>query len=446
MSIVQSIKGLVWPQSAPVPDRRLKVPRTNGAALKGGWIMPDPWAGYWSRGIALTEGRSASYAEIYQRSPWIYIVANKLVRGIGRLPLKPYGTKDGGDRFRLRDAPLATLLNAPYERASPTTLKQRIVGDLAIFGDALVVMGRDRATAPANYLQPVAPFGWRIDDEGNYRSSPIGEPEQVIPPWKMLHFKFYNPGSELWGLAPLEPLRQALLVEDGAERLAAYFFENGAAPGLALETDQDLKDDSIARLRAQFEGRHVGGSNAGRPLVLTGGLKARPWDVNLDKAALPEHRRLWRDLACAIYDVAPVLVGILDRATFSNVEELHLALYMDTLGPWLTLIEETIEAQLLRGVEAYRGQFVEFSLEEVLKGNIEARYNALTQAIGGPWMARNEGRRVENLDRLGEPAYDVPLTPLNMTAAPTAPAPEATPAKGRSPVEPNGKEAALNGH
>lgn len=411
-----TLKGLVWPTSAPVAlsdMATLRVSAQNGLALKGmGWTLPEVWGG---GSIQLTEGRSATYAQMYARQPWVYAVVNKLVRGIGRLPLKGYG-RDGDDRKRLTTGPLAGLLDAPFERGSPTTLKQRIVGDLAIYGNALLVIGRDRPDQAAAFLQPMHPQGWTIADDGTYRIRPVGELEKVFQPWEIVHLKFYRPGDDLgWGLSPLEPLRQALLTEDFAQRLAAFTFENGGQPGLSLETEKDMKPEGIAAIRGQFEGRHVGGSNAGRPLILTGGLKANPWDNNLEDVALVEHRKLTREEVCAAYDVPPVLVGILDRATFSNIEELHLSLYMDTLGPWLTLIEETIQTQLLAGVPTYRGQFIEFSLEEVLKGNIQARYDAINKAVGGSWMTRAEARRLENLRDLKDPEYDRLLAPLNMS-------------------------------
>jgi phage portal protein BeeE len=60
------------------------------------------------------------------------------------------------------------------------------------------------------------------------------------------------------------------------------------------------------------------------------------WDMQ--QAAVVEFRKLTREEVAAVFDIPPVLLGILDRATFSNVEELHLAFYQDTLGPWTTLL------------------------------------------------------------------------------------------------------------
>jgi phage portal protein BeeE len=50
---------------------------------------------------------------------------------------------------------------------------------------------------------------------------------------------------------------------------------------------------------------------------------------------LIELRKLNREEACAVYDMPPPMVQILDRATFSNIDEQHQMLYVDTLGPWL---------------------------------------------------------------------------------------------------------------
>ena len=69
-----------------------------------------------------------------------------------------------------------------------------------------------------------------------------------------------------------------------------------------------------------------------------------------------ETRRLTREECAAAYDVPPPVVGILDRATFSNITEQHIMLYQDTFGPWLTMIEETPQTQLIDPEPLLAGQ------------------------------------------------------------------------------------------
>lgn len=337
-----------------------------------------------------------SYGDLYKSQIWVHVVVNKLARGIGRLPLKAYARDAEGARTRLRDGPLAQLLTQPAPGLTPSQWKQQIVGDMSVYGNALQLIDRPRPDAPATSLTPLPAEGWRTDGDTYYYTDRRTGQKTSYPAWKILHFRFWSPTSMGFALAPLEPLRQTLAIEDAAQRLGVASFQNGARPSGVIRTDQDLSRESLARLRDDIKRLYGGPDKAATPAILTNGLDWKTMSWDMQQAAVIDHRKLTREEVCAVYDIPPTVVGILDRATFSNIEELHLSLYQDTLGPWNTLIEETLDVQLLAGVPDYAGAFVEFDLNEVLKGNIEARYRAYQSAIAAGWMMPNEARQREN--------------------------------------------------
>lgn len=151
--------------------------------------------------------------------------------------------------------------------------------------------------------------------------------------------------------------------------------------------------------------------NAFKLAVLEGGLDWKPMSHSLVDAQVVETRRLTREECAAAYDVPPPVVGILDRATFSNITEQHIMLYQDTFGPWLTMIEETLQTQLIDPEPLLAGQYVEFDLNEVLKGNPKERFEALKAA---DFLTPNEKRALENRDRVDDPRADMLWMPLNM--------------------------------
>ncbi|MGN6754839.1 MAG: phage portal protein, partial [Thermomicrobiales bacterium] len=178
--------------------------------------------------------------------------------------------------------------------------------------------------------------------------------------------------------------------------------------------------DALARLKDDILRLHGGVDKSMKPAILTNGLKwqAMAWDFQ--QSAVVDFRKLTREEVCAVYDISPVIVGILDRATFSNIEELHLAYYQDSLGPWTNLIEETLQSHLIAGVPIYANNFVEFDFNEVLKGAIEQRFNAYGQAINTGWMTPNEVRDRENLGRItGQPEADEIHVGLNLGGSQT---------------------------
>ncbi|MGN6565825.1 MAG: phage portal protein, partial [Thermomicrobiales bacterium] len=257
---------------------------------------------------------------------------------------------------------------------------------------------------------------------GDYRyRSPVNGMERDYPQWQIIHFAYAGPrlASGL-ALSPMEPLRQTLAIEDAAQRLGVATFNNGARPSGVLSTDKEISKDALARLKDDILRLHGGVDKSMKPAILTNGLKwqAMAWDFQ--QSAVVDFRKLTREEVCAVYDISPVIVGILDRATFSNIEELHLAYYQDSLGPWTNLIEETLQSHLIAGVPIYANNFVEFDFNEVLKGAIEQRFNAYGQAINTGWMTPNEVRDRENLGRItGQPEADEIHVGLNLGGSQT---------------------------
>jgi hypothetical protein len=114
------------------------------------------------------------------------------------------------------------------------------------------------------------------------------------------------------------------------------------------------------------------------------------------------------------------MVGILDHATFSNIREQHKQLYTDCLGPWLEMIQQEIELQILPDLPGPSNVYVEFNIAEKLRGSFDEQAAQLQASVGAPYMTRNEARARLNLPQI-DGADDL-ITPLNVLTGPTIPA------------------------
>jgi hypothetical protein len=104
--------------------------------------------------------------------------------------------------------------------------------------------------------------------------------------------------------------------------------------------------------------------------------------------------------------VPPHMVGDLDRATFSNIEEQGLEFVTYSLGPWLALFESAINDQLIIQTDTY---YVEFVRDALVRGDISKRWQAYQVAVTTGTFTRNEVRELENRNKL--PGLDEPLDP-----------------------------------
>jgi HK97 family phage portal protein len=357
---------------------------------------------------------SRAYSEVYRSSLWVSIAVNKLARGVARLPLHTFELEpDTGNRERRRDHPLADVLRKPFTKGSAFKLKESAVGDMGLYGHALWAKWRPGPGRPVEELWPIP---WKHVSIIEGETQPIigyeyrGAAKRVVfLPDDVLHFEFWGPEGR--GVSPLEPLRRTLALEDAGQRYAISSFTNAARPAGVFVTTQPLPKPKKDELEAQLRSTHQGPDNAFRTLLLDGGLDWKPIGHNAQEAQTIEHRKLTREEVAAAYDIPPPMIHILDRATFSNIDEQHRMWYQDTLGPWLSMIEETIESQLIDEEPAFTGVFVEFDLNDVLKGDIEKRANAYTKLLAVYTI--NELRRLENLPKLDDPLADAVYAPLN---------------------------------
>jgi HK97 family phage portal protein len=382
-------------------------------------------------GLDITE----AYGKIYAAQPWIYALVNKLSRNIARLPLKSYREDadpetEAAAVLKPRDHALPALLKRPYPRGSKFKLVESLVGSVGVYGHALWWKWRPRPGATPAELWPI---DWRYitiktgDDvpieHFEYRG-PAGR--RLFMPEDVLHFEWWSPNG-VKGTSPLEPLRTTLSIEDAAQRYSLASFQNGIRPSGALVSPKPVVGEQRRELKEEIEAIHSNPDNAFRMMLLDNGLDWKQFGQSAADAELIQLRKLDHVEACAVYDMPPPMVHILDRATFSNIDEQHQMLYVDTIGPWLGMIEDTIDAQLIAGEPTLElafdekdGEFdetrVAFDLTELLRPDIAKRAEAYKSLRDSGGYTINDVRAMENKPRIEHPAADSVLIPLNMEA------------------------------
>jgi HK97 family phage portal protein len=365
-------------------------------------------------------GRFASaYAELYKRQLWVSVVVSKRARGLARLPLKVY-ERDALNRPEAGGHPYAVLLRNPNPAISPFRFWEWTASTFDVFGEAFHYKRRDRSGVPFQ-LVPLHPTGMTLR-EGRWWFDNGTSRLENIDPADVVHYKGYNPDTIDRGLSPLEPLRDTLENEANARTATSSFWRRGARPGFVLRHPGNLSQGAAVRLRDQFDMHNAGADRTGKTLVLEEGMDASPLTLSAEEAQYIDTRKLNREEVCAAYDVPPPVVHILDRATFSNITEQMRSMYRDTMAPLLKGFESDLAAQL-QAPDFGEDVYAEFLMDEVLRGDFEARTNAYRQA---QHMTLAEIRKMENLPYI--PGTDVILVntaslPLERLLAEPVPGP-----------------------
>jgi HK97 family phage portal protein len=383
--------------------------------------QPDWWPIHRRTGsVRLYDQFNYDYATLYRTQPNVRTCVDFLARNIAQLGLHVFRRVSDTDRERLTDHPLAQVLSRPLPASYKVTtyrLIESLVADLGVYFNAYWLKVRGEGGEPGGLLRiPPAyvevsgglyPSGYKIVLSG--REIPV-KPEDIV------HIRGYNAENAVTGLSPLETLRRVLAEEHSAGDYREHLWANAARMEGIIERPAEAPEWSPTareRFKAEFEALHSGGENSGKTAILEEGMEWKAMSFNAQEAEYLAGRKLTREECARAYHIPLPMVGILDNATFSNIKEQHKNLYQDSLGPWLAMIEQDVDLQLLPEFEDSAGVYVEFNINEKLQGDFEDQTNALQSAVGRPWMTANEARARLNLPSMGGDADEL-VTPLNV--------------------------------
>lgn len=378
--------------------------------------------------VQLADGVFREYAHLYRVQPQIRTVVSFLARNIAQLGLHAFRRVSDTDRERLTDHPLPQILAAPGARLTRYRLIERLVSDIAIYDVAYWVKVKQEGAGLIGVI-PIPPCRMTVEGDNWLQPEKFtvygSRGELELAPDQVVHFHGYNPDDLRTGSSPIDSLRSLLAEEFEANRAREQMWRNGGRLSGVLKRPADApKWDPTAKARFR-EGWRSYTQGGGTP-ILEDGMEYEQLAIDPAKAQYIEARKLTREEVAAAYHIPLPMVGILDHATFSNIQEQHRQLYQDTLGPWLTMIQEEIGLQLIPDLSDSDGVYVEFNLQEKLRGSFEDQAQQLQTAVGAPWLTRNEARGRMNLPQI-EGGDDL-ITPLNVLvgnqASPTDSAPD----------------------
>src|SRR6056297_1032175 len=176
------------------------------------------------------------------------------------------------------------------------------------------------------------------------------------------HIKSVNPRDDHYGLAPMQAAATAIDVHNAASRWSKALLDNAARPSGAIvyrgmEGDGAMSQDQYDRLLAEMETQHQGARNAGRPMLLEGGLDWKPMGFSPSDMEFQKTKEAAaREIAVA-FGIPPMLMGIPGDATYANYQEANRAFYRLTVLP----LAMRVTAALSSWLQGFDGETVTLS-------------------------------------------------------------------------------------
>ncbi|VVT04720.1 phage portal protein [Erythrobacter sp. EC-HK427] len=227
------------------------------------------------------------------------------------------------------------------------SLLETLAAHLLLHGNAFVQIARDGSGKPVELyaLRPErvsivqGADGWPVAYRYRPGERTLELPVEDADGWPcVIHLKGFHPTDDHYGAGCLAAAAQAVGIHNAAAEWNRALLENAARPSGALvyEAGSDtsgLTTEQYERLKAELAQAYQGGGNAGRPMLLEGGLKWQSLALSpadMDFAELKAAAA--RDIALA-FGVPPMLLGLPGDNTYANYREANRALWRLTLLP-----------------------------------------------------------------------------------------------------------------
>lgn len=212
---------------------------------------------------------------------------------------------------------------------------------------------------------------------------------------------------------PIELLKNVLAISMQAEAFGKEYFENGIHPTGIFSMDGHLETERAKEFKEEVKNLYSGLGKRHKAMLLEDGLKFNKITVNPEEGQMSETRNFQVLEIARFFNIPPTKLFQLDRATWSNLEELNIQFVQETLAPWIVAIQQTLNMQLLMEEQKDK-YFIEFNLGGLLRGKMADRYESYAKGRQWGFLSVNEIRELENMSNIGEQG-NIYLTPVNMT-------------------------------
>ena len=218
------------------------------------------------------------------------------------------------------------------------------------------------------------------------------------------HLKAFHPQDDHYGLSPMQAAAVAVDVHNAASSWSKALLDNAARPSGAIvykgvDGQGSLSADQYDRLVSEIEANHQGARNAGRPMLLEGGLDWKPMGFSPSDMEFQKTKEAAaREIAIA-FGIPPMLLGIPGDATYANYQEANRAFYRLTILP----LAAKVMADVSHWLSGFAGEEVEVrvDLDQVPALAVE-RDQQWARVSSAEFLTVTEKRRLLGLPALQE--------------------------------------------
>lgn len=334
--------------------------------------------------------------------PTVYTCVNILANSVAKLPFQTFKKTSKGRERDSSHAVAKLLEERPNPFLSPFKFKHLIETHRNTWGNAYINIewGLDGRPKAFWLLNPSVTEP-KVDIETNelwYVTTLPGGKQVRISHWDIIHLTTLSVDG-LKGKPPIQIAREAIGSSSAAQKFKGKFFANGTAAAGVLKVPGQLNKDAKVKVREEWENLYTGINNAQRIAILDAGLEFQSIGMPLKDAQFIEGMKFDKAEIATIFNIPLHMVNELDRATFSNIEQMSLDFIQNTLSPILIPYEQEFSYKSFSSNELKR-YYLKFNLTSLLRGDSQARAEFYKKMIEMGAMSINEVRALEEQDAI----------------------------------------------
>ena len=346
----------------------------------------------------------------------IYGAVSLIADTISTLPISAYVRRDGA---RIPFRPTPAWVNKPDVDTTKEAFYGAVIVSLLLDGNAFVRVYSNARGEVVN-LTVLNPHHVEIERNGLGRVMfKVQGEENLLSTDDVIFIPDVVRPGHIRGVSRIEALKENFGLAIALQNYAAKFFGSGTQTSGVIEYPGNLTAEQAKALQEGFDARHRGWGRAHRTAIISGGAKYVPTSVENDKAQFLDSRRMAVEDVARAFNIPSNLLNIPGSNTYASVEQNNLAFVTHTLRPIVQKLEGAF-SPLMQRTEGGENAFIKFSLDGLLRADINSRMSAYSTGLNAGFLTINDVRRLEDLRPIEDVSADtvrVPLANVNVEAA-----------------------------
>lgn len=366
--------------------------------------------------------------------PAVWAAVAFLSRTLAALPLHAYRDTDGG-AVKLKGKLQAIIHENPNPEMDTFQFRQYLWQQIFTGGRGLAWI--ERSGASIENIWPMNPAKVTIKRIGWQRVYRIDGKE--YPSSDVIDLAFMLKADQLSHYGPIAMAGKAIQLALAMNDYASQFFAGGGVPPLALTGPLAEGADGLKRSMTDIHRAIEHAKKSSKNIFpIPPGYDLKQVGYDPAKGQMTDARRFQIEEIARTYQLPPVFLQDLSRATFSNVEQQDLHLVKHLIGQWAAALEGEMNLKLFGRSRSSR--YVEHNLDGLMRGDFKSRIEGIARAIQTAQMTPDEARALENRPKHPNPAAGELLIQGATVVLGTTPAPASAPIDQGDPAEEGGDD------